>query len=120
MEVIRSVLDHVWAFSIAMDGGTKSSVPYLDVRLRFVLQGKLFNIHLVALPMYESHTGENTFLLISKFLDALCEKWKKKLISVSTDGASNMHGRHQGAVTRLDQVCLDGFYRIWCGAHQLD
>ena len=71
MEVIRSVLDHVWAFSIAMDGGTKSSVPYLDVRLRFVLQGKLFNIHLVALPMYESHTGENTFLLISKFLDAL-------------------------------------------------
>ena len=71
MEVIRSVLDHVWAFSISMDGGTKSSVPYLNVRLRFVLQGKLFNIHLGALPMFESHTGENTFLLISKFLDAL-------------------------------------------------
>ena len=119
-EIIRKVLHHVWAFSIAMDAGTKGSVPYLDVRLRLVLRGKLFNIHLVALPTYESHTGLNTFVLISRFLDALCENWKKKMISVSTDGASNMHGRHQCAVTRLEEVCSDGFYRIWCGAHQLD
>ena len=31
-----------------------------------------------------------------------------------------MYGRHDGTVTQLDQVCLDGFYRIWCGVHQLD
>ena len=31
-----------------------------------------------------------------------------------------MYGRYQGAVARLDPVCLDGFYRIWCGAYQLD
>ena len=72
-EVICNVLDNVWAFSIAMDGGTKAIVPYLDVRLQLVLRGQLFNIHLVALPMYESQTGEIMFLLISKFLDALCE-----------------------------------------------
>jgi hypothetical protein len=42
------------------------------------------------------------------------------MISVSTDGASNMHRRHQGAVTRLEEVCSNGFYQIWCGAHQLD
>ena len=69
--------------------------------------------------MYESHTGENIFLLISKFLDAICPNWKKKMISVSKDGASNMHGRHQGAITRLNEVCSEGFYQIWCGAHQL-
>ena len=119
-EIIKNVLHDVWAFSIAMDGGTKGTVPYLDVRLRFVVQGKLFNVHFIALPMHESHTGENTFLIISKFLDAMCDNWKKKMISVSTDGASNMQGHHQGAVTRLDEVCYDGFYRIWCGAHQLD
>ena len=119
-EIIRKILKHVWAFSIAMDAGTKASVSYLDVRLRITIEGKLYNLHLVALPMTESHTGENTFLLIAKFLDALCNNWKSKLISVSTDGASNMHGRFQGAVTRLDDVCLPGFYRIWCGAHQLD
>jgi len=39
----------------------------------------------------------------------LCPNWKKKLISVSTDGASNMHGRYQGFVPRLDQVFEQGF-----------
>jgi len=92
----------------------------LDVCLHLVLRGKLFNIRLVALPMYESHTVLNTFVLISRFLDALCENWKKKMISDLTDGASNMHGQHQGAVTSLKEVCSDGFYRIWCGARQLD
>ena len=42
------------------------------------------------------------------------------MISVSMHGASNMHGRHQGAVMRLNKVCSNGFYRIWCGAHQHD
>ena len=102
-----------------MDGGTKATVPYVDLQLRFVVQGKLFNVHFIVLPMHKSHTRENTFLIISKFLDAMCDNWKKKMISVSTDGALKMQGRHQGAVTRLDQVCLDGFYCIWCGAHQL-
>jgi hypothetical protein len=119
-EIICKVLHHVWALSIAMDAGTKGSVPYLDVSLRCILCGKLFNIHLVAFPMYERHTGLNTFVLISRFLDALCEKWKKNIISVLFVGASNMHGRHQGAVTRYKEVCSDGFYRIWCGAHPLD
>ena len=30
-EIIKNVLHDVWAFSIAMDGGTKATVPYLDV-----------------------------------------------------------------------------------------
>jgi hypothetical protein len=60
---------------------------------------------------------ENMFLLIS---NALCQKWRKNMISVSKDGASNVHVQHQGAVTCLNEVCVDGFYRIWCGSHQLD
>ena len=118
--VIRSLLDFIWAYSIAIDGGTKGSVPYLDIRLRFVFGGKLHNIHLVALPMHDSHTGENMFLLVSRFLDALNPNWRSKLLSVASDGASSMLGRFQGIVTRLDNVCLGGFYRIWCGSHQLD
>ena len=120
LETIKSVLHDVWEFLIVMDAGTNATVPYLDLRLRFVVQGKLFNLHFIALPMHDSHTEENTFLIISKFLDAMCDNWRKKMISASTDGASNMQGRHQGAVTRLDQVCNGGFYRVWCGAHQLD
>ena len=85
-----------------------------------MLNGKLFDIHLATLLMYDSHNEENCFQLVSKFLNALCPKWKKKLISISTDGASYMHGHYQGLVSRLDRVCEDGFYRIWRGAHQLD
>lgn len=123
-ETMSNVLSAVWAFSIAVDGGTKSSVPYLDIRARFCIGPRLFNIHVVALPMYESHTGENMAAAIEKFFHALCPEWKDKLISVSTDGASSMTGRHQGVVTRLDQLCMNeegrGIYRVWCGAHQLD
>ena len=114
----------MWAFSIAVDGGTKSSVPYLDIQARFCIGPRLFNVHVVALLMYESHSGENMATVIEKFYHALCPKWKSKLISVSTDGASNMTGRHQSVVTRLDELCINehgtGIYRIWCGANQLD
>jgi hypothetical protein len=45
---------------------------------------------------------------------------EEEKISVSTDKESNVHGQHQGAATRFDQVCLDGFKKIGCGAHRLD
>ena len=31
-----------------------------------------------------------------------------------------MTGRIQGVATRFDQAALPGFFRIWCGLHQLD
>ena len=109
-----------WDFSIALDGGNKSSISYLDFRLRLVLGYELFNIHLIAAPMYESYTGDNMFALCSKILDVLCSNWKEKIIGVTTDGASNMTGRHVGIVTQIQRVDNDGFYRIWCTAHQFD
>ena len=52
-------------------------------------------------------------------LSPLCPSWKKKLISLSTDGASAMTGKHQGAVT-INEACKSKIYRSWCGLHQLD
>ena len=81
-------------------------------------------MHVVALPTYESHSGDNMAIVIAKFFHALCPQRKSKLISVSTDGASNMNRQHQGVATRLDELCINehgtDIYRIWCGAHQLD
>ena len=68
--MLSNVLDSVWAFSIAIDGGTKSSVPYLDIRARFFIGPILFNVHVVALPMYESHSVENMAISIAKFFHA--------------------------------------------------
>ena len=99
LQTIKTVLENVWEFSIAVVGGTKSTVPYLDIRIRFVVSAKLINIHLIALPCFERHTEENMFILLAKFLDALYKDWRTKLLSVCSDGASNMTGRYQGLVT---------------------
>lgn len=119
-QIIADALRFYWAFSIALDGGNKASVSYLDFRLRLVLGYELFNIHLIAAPMYASHTGDNMFALCSKILDVLCPNWKEKVIGVTTDGASNMTGRYVEIVTQIQRLANDGFYRIWCAAHQLD
>ena len=31
-----------------------------------------------------------------------------------------MVGRVRGAVTRIEQICANPIYRVWCEAHQLD
>jgi hypothetical protein len=113
--------DHIWAFSIAFDGGNKGNqLLYVDLRVRFCVENHVCNLHLVALPIHERHTGLNMYNLIKKFLDALCSGWKDKLIGISTDGASNMSGRYQGVVTYLCNNTPHLVYCVWCGAHQLD
>lgn len=123
LQNIRQMLldSQVWAYSIAFDAGTNREDSYLDVRLRLCLGAKLSNVHLLAIPMHASHTGELMFNLICQILKALLGPvWDKKLLSVATDGAKNMTGRVQGAVTRFGNVCLPGFFRVWCANHQLD
>jgi hypothetical protein len=118
--MIADVLKSIWEFSIALDGGNKSSSSYLDVRIRFCVKEVIHNLHLVALPMRERHTGIYMFNLISDFFNALSDNWTSKLIGISSDGTSNMTGRHAGVVTRLHQASLPGCYRVWCAAHQMD
>jgi hypothetical protein len=61
-----------WAFSLALDGGSKSNTSYLDVRLWVVSNhAVLLNLHLLAIPMPERHTGEHMFELVSTALDNL-------------------------------------------------
>lgn len=120
LQIIKRALNFAWCFSIALDGGNKAGTPYLEVRLRFVLNCTLFNVHLLAIPMFESHTGLNMFNVVKKAMDALCPEWEKKIIGYTSDGASNMTGSVQGLGTRIGAVAGDGFYRVWCAAHQLD
>jgi len=56
-QMIADVLMSVWVFSIVLDGGNKSSNSYLDVQIRFCVNEVMHNLHLVALPMTEHHTG---------------------------------------------------------------
>jgi hypothetical protein len=49
--------------------------------------------------MFEQHTGENMFILVSRVLDVLCPRWRTQMIGISSDGANAMIGHLQGVVT---------------------
>lgn len=109
-----------WAFSAAMDSSSKSSESCLDVRLRIPLGPAIHNLHLIAIPLGPYHTGEHMCNCFANVMDSLPTDWRRKVIGISTDGARGMAGCHQGAATRLQAEASAGFYRVWCGAHQLN
>jgi hypothetical protein len=110
-----------WAFSIAIDATTKHGISFIGVRLPLHAEGEIQNFHLLAIPLYERHTGSAIADLFSRVLSTLCPRdWTKNLIGISTDGAANMTGHVSGFVTLLTAKAFPGIFRIWCGAHQLD
>jgi hypothetical protein len=72
--------------------------------------------------MFDRHTSEVMFDMVSKFLVVLYPNWTICLIGLASDGACNMIGRVVGVVTRLDADMHDDcpLTQIWCGAHQLN
>ena len=70
--------------------------------------------------MFTCHTGEQIYLHAKKILDILCPEWQSIMLSITTDGEKKMTGHIQGVATRFEQAALPGFFRIWCGLHQLD
>lgn len=45
--------------------------------------------------------------------------WRKMLLSMASDDASNMIGSHQGAVARFEQIPVEGAFLVWCAAHEI-
>ena len=110
----------IWAFSLANDASTHYGSSYLNNRIRFHLYGKLYDIHAIAIPMFDRHTGINMYMLVTRFLNIVCPSWRQKLIGIASDGVTVMTGEFQGVVTRLENDAPHTVYRIWCGLHQLD
>ncbi|KAH6577801.1 hypothetical protein BASA60_003877 [Batrachochytrium salamandrivorans] len=111
-QIIANVLRRVWAFALALDASTCQGTSYVDVRVRFVWQRQLYNLHVVSVPFLGSHTGKAQFEMICKLFDVLSPNWKQQLIGASSDGAPNMTGAVSGVITRLEQAALGGFYRV--------
>ena len=93
----------MWAFSLANDSSTYYGKSYLDNRIRFHRDGVIHNIHFLAIPMFKSHSGEYMFKLVKDVFDVICPTWRRKLISMSSNGASAMTGVYQGIVTPIEK-----------------
>jgi hypothetical protein len=120
LQMLKDLMEKMWAFSIGLDGWNNAGTAYLDVRIRCYYKHNLQNFHLLAILMREKHTGEYKFDLVVSALNILCPAWKYKLIGIATPRASSMTGCLSGTCTRLDRECYSSLYCIWCGAHQLD
>jgi hypothetical protein len=84
-DLVRS--NECWSFSIAFDGATVQSRSLLDVRLRLLVGGRIENLHLLAIPLRESHTGLGMAKLVHSFMKVLCgESWKSKLLGYARMG----------------------------------
>ena len=92
--------------------------------MRTEARGKLLNLHVLALPLNKSHTGDYLSKLVIDALDAIDNNWKLKLLSLSSDGAANVTGRHSGLISRLQRLCYaegaSKIFRTWCALHQFD
>jgi hypothetical protein len=74
LQILSDVLSEVWAFSLALDGSTHMGTLYLDVCVCFVWLEKLYNFHLMAIPLFDWHTGKNQFWVLEKCLNAVLSK----------------------------------------------
>jgi hypothetical protein len=120
LQYLKELFKKLWAFSIGLDAGNNAGSSYLDIRMQCFFKGNLQNLHLLAIPMRERHTGEYQYNLVVSLLDVLAPNWRHQLIGIATDGASTMTGCIKGTCTRLSKKCHSRIFRIWCGAHQLD
>ena len=122
LQIISDALhsSKVWTFTVSLDSSTHQSHSYLDVRAHFMVDNAIYNVHLLAIPLFQGQTSENMFATTCKFLDAMYPLWKENLIEVSSDGDRLMTGRTQGLLRRIDRVNNHVMIRIWCGLHQLN
>jgi hypothetical protein len=114
----RDILGASWAFTVALGTSTVEGTGFRDVMIRPFLAGKL--IKALALPLRDIHTGEIIFNEVSCLLDALCENWRDKVLSMSTDSDRGMVGSVRVVATRMENAAEEVFLRVWCGLHHVD
>lgn len=71
LQKISDTMKSLWAYSIALFASTNQSASYLDVRVRYFHNNDIENYHIIALPMFNRHTGQYMFKTIAELLDML-------------------------------------------------
>ena len=68
LNLISKILMKCWTFSLAMDMSTHMSTSYLDIQIQFFYGSTIHSFHLVAVPMFTCHTGEQIYLNVKYLL----------------------------------------------------
>jgi hypothetical protein len=103
LEKISGLLCAAWAFSIALDTSTVEGTGYLDFRVRVCVKSEIENLHVLAIPLRDRHTGEVMFNAMADVLDKLCENWRENGIGVTNDGDRDMTRQVKGVASRIER-----------------
>jgi hypothetical protein len=80
----------------------------------YISQANFSTFSLMAISLFERHTGENMFDLLVRFLDPVIPSWRTKCIAVSTDGARSMTGRCHSIPPNLRTRSSSHMVRLAC------
>jgi hypothetical protein len=70
VQAIADAMRDTWGYSAAFDCATYHSTSYVDIRVRLFRNDAIVNLHLLALPMFERHSGE--YILICLTACSVC------------------------------------------------
>jgi hypothetical protein len=90
------------------DTFTVEGTGYLDFCVRVCVKPEIENLHVLAIPLRDRHTGDIMFNAMADVLDTLCENWREKVIGVTTDGDRSMTGQVKGVASRIERETPDG------------
>jgi len=109
--------ESVWAMSLMGDNSTHHGHSFFDLHVHICFCGRVFNLHLVVIPMFDRHTAGNIFNMLVKFFNTLYSKWRAKLIGMSSDNENTMTCHHTSLVTHMIACAKNPVLRIWCALH---
>ncbi len=93
VEMLSEMMRASWAYLVGLDASIDSfGVSMFDLRIRIPVNGDIHNFHMLTVPMFAEHSGEEMFKLLSDSLSALDPDWKMKIVGITTDDATSMIG----------------------------
>ena len=70
--------------------------------------------------MFERYTGKVMFNMVDILISVIYPNWKENILTVFTDGASNITVWFQGVVTCLYNASTIILVQVWCDDHQIE
>lgn len=77
LECCKDVMVTSLTYPVPLDASKKGTSANLDIRIRLCWNGRIENLHLIAIPMNQHHTDEFMFNILGKLLEILDTNWKK-------------------------------------------
>ena len=104
LQKLLYAISETWNFSVSMNISTHIYNLYLYIRTLLFLSCEIRNFHLLAIPIFSFHNGEEIYSHAEKAMYVIFPNWKYIIVSISIDGKINMTNRVKGVATIFKNI----------------